>query len=120
VLIGCVRNTRSLYRTNPNPRMRRKTVASNAMVLKRDRKLLKLAMEEVEGLSCQKDVGCVRVLTKKHLHDLEGIKGDCRPQRLCHLLVSSMQNCTRTDTVQDAITLDPPVIFKYNFAKPER
>jgi hypothetical protein len=50
--------------------MRRKRAASNAMLLKSDRKLLTLAINEVEDLSCQKNVGCVRVLTKKHLHDL--------------------------------------------------
>lgn len=94
MLMGCARNTQSLYRTKPNPRMRRKMATSNAMVLKSDCKLLKLAMEEMEDLSCQNIVGCERVLTKKHLHDLEGVKGDCRPERLCHMLVSPMQSCT--------------------------
>lgn len=60
--------------------------ASKAVAFKSDRKLLKLAMEGVDDFSCQKDFGCVRVLKKKHIHDLEEVKGDCGPERPCHLL----------------------------------
>jgi hypothetical protein len=53
VLPGSVCNTRSLYCMKPNPRTRRKMAASNAIALKSDRKLLALAMEDAEGLSCR-------------------------------------------------------------------
>jgi hypothetical protein len=64
--MGRVLNTWSLYRTKPNPRMRKKMAASRVMVLKSDRRLLKLTMVEVEDLSCQENVVRVRVFTKKH------------------------------------------------------
>jgi hypothetical protein len=67
--------------------------ASNAMALKSDRKLLKLAMKDFEGLSCQENDDCVSCCAFT-VHDFEGVKGDCRPERLCHLLVSWIRSCT--------------------------
>lgn len=94
--------------------MRRKIAASNAMVLKSNCKLRKLDIGEVKEFICQKNVDCVRVLTKKHPLDFEGASSDCRPDRLCHMLASSMQVF-----IQGSDTFDPPVIFRHNFAKPE-
>ena len=109
VLMGSIRNTRSLYRTKPNPRMRRKIAASNAMALKSDRKLLTLAMGELVDVNFQKNVGCVKIFIKEHLHDLEGVKVDRRRERLCHFQCG-------------ANTFNPPVPLssKHNFAKPKR
>lgn len=91
---------------------------SNAVVLKSNRKLRELAIEEMEDLICQENVGCLRVLAKKQLHDVEEIKGGCRPERLCHMLVGKF-NAELEELIQGSGIFDPPIIFKHNLAKPE-